>query len=59
LSHDAAREARFGRPVPLDDVTDVAPGPHAWFDPSGQLVAIGEKEPDGTGRVLRGFTARS
>jgi tRNA pseudouridine55 synthase len=55
ISHEAAREARFGRPVPLDDVADVAVGPHAWFDPAGHLVAIGEREPDGTGRVIRGF----
>jgi hypothetical protein len=43
--------------VPLDDAGDVPPGPHAWFDAAGRLVAIGERDPDGTGRVMRGFTS--
>jgi tRNA pseudouridine55 synthase len=59
LTEHAAREARFGRPVPLDDAPGIALGPHAWLDPGGRLVAIGERDArggaDGNGRVLRGF----
>ena len=54
LSESAAADARFGRPVALDDV-DCPPGPHAWFDPAGALVAIGERHAEGHGQVLRGF----
>jgi tRNA pseudouridine55 synthase len=55
LSDLAVREAGFGRRVPLEDVATTAPGPHAWLDAQGNLVAIGEREEDGMGRVLRGF----
>jgi tRNA pseudouridine55 synthase len=55
LSHEAAREASYGRPVPLDGIEDVGWGPHAWFDPEGRLIAIGERDAEGLGRVLRGF----
>jgi len=56
LTAHAAREARFGRPVPLEDAGDVAHGPHAWFDPAGHLVAIGECDAEGVGHVVRGFS---
>jgi tRNA pseudouridine55 synthase len=59
LTAHAAREARFGRPVPLDDAGDVPAGPHAWFDPDGHLVAIGERDAEGIGHVLRGFNPPS
>ena len=59
LSEHAVREARFGRPVPLEDAGDLPHGPLAWFDPAGVLVAIGEQLPEGTGRVLRGFLVPS
>ncbi len=55
LTDHAVREARFGRPVPLEDGTDLPAGPHAWFDAGGRLVAIGERDPEGVGHVLRGF----
>ncbi len=54
LTEDAARDARFGRPVSLADV-DCPPGPHAWFDPAGVLIAIGERHAEGHGQVIRGF----
>jgi tRNA pseudouridine55 synthase len=51
----AVREARFGRPVPLEGGTEMEPGPYAWLDAQGDLVAIGERDEAGVGRVLRGF----
>jgi tRNA pseudouridine55 synthase len=59
LTESGARDARFGRHVAPEDMTAVGDGagPHAWLDPSGHLVAVGEKDPDGTWRVIRGFAA--
>jgi tRNA pseudouridine55 synthase len=53
LTEDAATDARCGRAVSLF----AGPGPHAWIAPDGQLVAIGETDPGGRGKVLRGFVA--
>ena len=55
LGKQAATDARHGRVVALEDV-DCAPGPHAWFDPDGMLVAIGERHAEGHGQVIRGFS---
>jgi tRNA pseudouridine55 synthase len=58
LTDNGAREARHGRPVlpaDLGTLAAVAPGPHAWLDADGELVAIGAIDETGRGRVLRGF----
>jgi tRNA pseudouridine55 synthase len=62
LSEVGARDARHGRPVMPSDLEPSAPAsplpvgaPAAWFDREGQLVAVGQLEADGRGRVLRGF----
>ena len=61
LSDAGAKDARFGRVVRAEDMTydtaGVSDGPHAWIDASGRLVAIGEVDKSGGGRVMRGFTA--
>jgi tRNA pseudouridine55 synthase len=58
LSVEGARDALHGRAVRASDIVAQAPGPCAWLDERGTLVAIGEVEADGQGRVLRGFAAR-
>jgi tRNA pseudouridine55 synthase len=55
LTELGARDARFGRAVRAEDLDTRTLGPAAWFDPEGALVAIGEKQEDGSGKVLRGF----
>ncbi len=61
LTDSGTRDARFGRPVQaadLDETSGVAPlTPCAWLDARGHLVAVGLREGDGRGRVLRGFDA--
>ncbi|MGO9836120.1 MAG: tRNA pseudouridine(55) synthase TruB [Polyangiaceae bacterium] len=52
LTKDGATDARHGRPVSI--VTQTR-GPQAWFAPDGELVAVGEVDDDGRGRILRGF----
>jgi tRNA pseudouridine55 synthase len=66
LSENGARDARFGRIVRPEDAMIVAgpndapplasSGPHAWLDPAGTLVAIGECLAEGGWKVTRGFT---
>lgn len=58
LSTEGARDALHGRAVRASDIAAETSGPCAWLDERGTLVAIGEVEADGRGRVLRGFTAR-
>jgi tRNA pseudouridine55 synthase len=59
LSETGARDARYGRPVQASDLEEISSGPPhvpcAWVDGEGRLVAVGEREDDGRGRVLRGF----
>jgi tRNA pseudouridine55 synthase len=58
LTETGARDARHGRPVlpaDLGALTAGAPGPHAWLDADGGLVAIGAIDDTGRGKVLRGF----
>ncbi len=55
LTELAVREAGFGRPVPLEGGAEMEPGPYAWLDAQGNLVAVGERDEHGIGRVLRGF----
>jgi|HubBroStandDraft_3_1064219.scaffolds.fasta_scaffold180146_2 tRNA pseudouridine55 synthase len=57
LSEVGARDARHGRPVLATDL-EGCPGaltPCAWLDAEGALVAVGQIEEGGLGRVLRGF----
>jgi tRNA pseudouridine55 synthase len=61
LSETGARDARFGRLVAGADIECTAP-PHTpcvWLDPGGALLAVGQLEDDGRGRVLRGFGGES
>jgi tRNA pseudouridine55 synthase len=53
LTHDGATDARHGRPVSIGTRSR---GPQAWLSPEGDLVAIGEVDEEGRGRILRGFT---
>lgn len=55
LTQDGARDARHGRPVRPADIHAPAPGPCAWLDAEGALVAVGEVDESGAGKVLRGF----
>lgn len=55
LTERGVVDARHGRPVYAEDLEGGAPGPCAWLDPLGQLVAVGEVRADGRGQVLRGF----
>jgi tRNA pseudouridine55 synthase len=58
LSSAGARDARHGRTVPASrHDAGARPGPAAWLDPDGALLAIGEIDADGNGTVLRGFAA--
>ena len=55
LTDDAVRKARFGQLLLPEEVPSEAAGAQAWLDTKGQVVAVGERRPDGFGRVLRGF----
>ena len=55
LTQAGCVDARHGRPVRPGDIVARAPGIAAWFDPGGAIVAIGETDQDGAGRVKRGF----
>jgi tRNA pseudouridine55 synthase len=55
LTETGAADARHGRPVKAVDVEAPSPGVSAWFDAQGVLVAIGEVDDTGAGRVRRGF----
>jgi tRNA pseudouridine55 synthase len=69
LSEQGVRDARHGRSVQPAAITidgDGAPphptstpgaGPCAWLDAEGQLVAIGQQDETGSGRVIRGFAS--
>jgi tRNA pseudouridine55 synthase len=57
LTDAGARDARHGRVVQAADLEgsfDLRT-PCAWLDATGELVAIGQVEDGGQGRVLRGF----
>jgi tRNA pseudouridine55 synthase len=56
LTDDAATDARHGRAVAM---STMQPGPHAWIAPDGALVAIGEVDADGRGKIIRGFASLS
>ena len=56
LTENGERDARFGRAVRAEDfATAAAEGPHAWLAVDGALVAIGERDAEGVGKVIRGF----
>jgi tRNA pseudouridine55 synthase len=58
LTESGTRDARFGRALRPEDASwTTSSGPHAWLGPQGELVAVGERTEDGTGRVLRGFAS--
>jgi tRNA pseudouridine55 synthase len=56
LTEAGTCDARHGRPVRPYDIDAPLPGPCAWLDPGGGLVAVGEVDEAGRGRVLRGFS---
>lgn len=58
LSGNGVRDALHGRPVRAWDIASESPGPCAWLDERGSLVAVGEVGADGTGRIIRGFSGR-
>ena len=57
LSEAGARDARHGRVVQTADIEGALglQTPCAWLDAAGALVAVGQVEEAGHGRVLRGF----
>jgi tRNA pseudouridine55 synthase len=55
LSEVGARDARHGRALQPLDLDAPVDGPCAWLAADGVLVAVGERDPEGRGRVLRGF----
>lgn len=55
LTDEGARAAGFGQRLMPGQVRDPHTAPSAWLDERGALVAIGEVDSDGGGRVLRGF----
>jgi tRNA pseudouridine55 synthase len=57
LSEAGAHDARHGRPVHMRDISAPARVPSAWLDPQGRLVAVGEVDEAGCGRVTRGFAS--
>ncbi|HEY4013810.1 MAG TPA: tRNA pseudouridine(55) synthase TruB [Polyangiaceae bacterium] len=55
LTDAGADHARHGRRVEPGEIATPGPGPSAWLDARGLLVAVGETDAGGCGRVLRGF----
>lgn len=57
LTEAGTHDARHGRPVDARDIRALNKGPSAWLDPCGDLVAVGEVDEMGCGRVTRGFAS--
>jgi tRNA pseudouridine55 synthase len=55
LTEEAVRAVGFGQRLMPGQVHEPHATPSAWLDEAGALVAIGEVDADGGGRVLRGF----
>lgn len=55
LTEEGVRAAGFGQRLMPEQLRAPDQGPSAWLDEAGALVAIGERDADGGGRVLRGF----
>jgi tRNA pseudouridine55 synthase len=58
LADAGVRAVLYGQRVAPEHIVDPHRTPSAWLDASRTLVAVGECEADGSGRVLRGFPAR-
>jgi tRNA pseudouridine55 synthase len=58
LTAAGTRHARHGRRVRAADIDAPTSAPCAWIDETGALVAVGETDADGSGRILRGFGQR-
>jgi tRNA pseudouridine55 synthase len=56
VTEEGARAAGFGQRLMPGQLRDPHATPSAWLDEAGALVAIGQVEADGGGRVLRGFS---
>jgi tRNA pseudouridine55 synthase len=59
LTEEGVRAAGFGQRLMPGQLRDPHAVPSAWLDEAGALVAVGEVDPDGGGRVLRGFPRQS
>ncbi len=57
LTEAGTRDARHGRPVNPGDIDAPLLRTSAWLDPGGGLVAVGEVDETGRGRVVRGFSS--
>ena len=56
LTERGTRDAACGRAVAKEDIAGVdSDGVHAWFDPAGKLVALGERRAEERHFVVRGF----
>lgn len=55
LTDEGVRAAGFGQRLMPGQLREPHAVPSAWLDEAGALVAVGQVEPDGGGRVLRGF----
>lgn len=55
LTPNGVADARAGRPIASVNLAGAPPAEHAAFVADGVLVAIGQVEGDGRGRVIRGF----
>jgi tRNA pseudouridine55 synthase len=58
LTEVGVREARHGRAVPAAEMSGATEGAAAWMSPGGEVVAIGEVDNEGRGRVVRGINQR-
>jgi tRNA pseudouridine55 synthase len=58
LSEAGVEEARHGRAVPQAEMEGAIAGASAWLSPAGDLVAIGDIDEAGLGRVVRGIVKR-
>jgi len=55
LTPEGAIAAGHGQRLMPGQLRDPHTGPSAWLDETGALMAVGEVDADGGGRVLRGF----
>jgi tRNA pseudouridine55 synthase len=55
ITDEGVRAAGHGQRLMPDQLRDPHPTASAWLDEAGTLIAIGEVDADGGGRVLRGF----
>ncbi len=54
-SDEGKRAVMHGKRIPPEQMESPHPCPSAWVDGDGHLLAIGERDAEGFGRVLRGF----